>query len=127
MAKEVPLRPISKASSLSPELTLRSQRTNNRDIMKQNSNGSTSMVLYGLKHISSDLPAKKPDNPDVPEESSARLTEDIFTGKESLSSWSNQVPIERPLQKDAHLFSFKGSQASTPRMKASIPLVRPTR
>ena len=98
MSREVPSRPISKASSLSPELTLRSQRTtNNRDLMKQNSNGSASMVLYGLKKISSDLQAKKPDNPDVPEESSAQLTEDIFTGKESLSSWSNKVPIERPL------------------------------
>ena len=40
---------------------------------------------------------------------------------------NNYAQNDHPVTKDGNVFSFKGSQASTPRMKTSMPLARPMR
>lgn len=104
-AREVPARPKSKASSLSPEITLRSsQRVSDRP-MKKNS----------------DVPAKKPDNPDVPEEvSDLIMTDDIFSNLLSPKSAASG-------QRKFNLGTFHGSLASTPRVQNSMAMARPFR
>ena len=105
--RDIPARPISKASSLSPEVTMRSvQRASEKAIKK-----------------SSDLPAKKPDNPDVPEEASDLfMTEDIFS---NLLSPKSATSGQRHIN---NLGTFRGSMASTPRVQNHMmPLARPIR
>ena len=70
VAKEMPARPFSKASSLSPEITARSSRVP----QKEEKRIAISSMFGGEPHESSllalkrnpNLPSRIPDNPDVP-------------------------------------------------------------
>jgi len=82
------------------------------------------MQLHNLPNRQHNLPAKKPDNPDVPDESSEflNLNDDILS---SLLSPKSQRNSERGFRRQ--FMRTSGSQASTPKMRGGLKLTLPTR
>ena len=82
----MPARPISKASSLSPEITARSSRVpekkEKRIAISSMFGGEPNESSLLANKKKSDLPSRIPDNPDFPQETSSEMgivTEDIIS------------------------------------------------